>query len=211
MTDAFQDPNVFETANAGFAQALYEDFLKDPSTVAPEWRRLFEAGRVGEAPPPAPPTSGNGAAAPTGNGTGKAAAEAAPPNATLIKGPAARLAANMNESLSVPTATTFREIPVRVLEAERASLNTALKAAGRAEKLSFTHLIGYALVRALIRHPALTHTFQLIDRAPFRVTPTGVHLGLAVDMERKDGSRGLVVPVLKHAEGIELRRVPQGV
>jgi 2-oxoglutarate decarboxylase len=122
------DPNVFETANAGFAQAMYEEFLKDPSAVGPEWRRLFESGVVGE---------GNGAGQRGSGEAGKqvggqpAAATAdqprptqpprlptSPPAAGLspIKGPAAKLVANMTESLTVPTATTFRELTVAVLE-----------------------------------------------------------------------------------------------
>jgi multifunctional 2-oxoglutarate metabolism enzyme len=197
MAEHLNDPNVFETANAGFAQAIYEDFLRDPSTVAPEWRRLFEAGRVGEAPPR---PSGNGA----GNGAGAPPRDDTPaeegPRPVQLKGPAARLAANMDESLSVPTATTFREINVRALERQRASLNAALKAAGRDEKLSFTHLIGYALVRAAHLHPVMGTAFRRADGTAFRVEPDGVHLGLAVDVERKDGSRGLVVPVLRHAD-----------
>jgi 2-oxoglutarate decarboxylase len=197
MAEPFSDPNVFETANAGFAQAMYEEFLKDPATVGPEWRRLFEGGRVGERPP---------VVVPSGNGTPKAREStstngaAAGPHGQVLKGPAARLVANMNESLSVPTATTFREISVRTLEARRAELNGALKAAGRGEKISFTHLIGYALVRAAAAHPVMTNTFALTDGTPHRITPPGVNLGLAVDAERKDGSRGLVVPVIKRAD-----------
>jgi len=207
------DPNVFETANAGFAQALYEDFLRDPATVPVEWRQLFESGRVGERP--ASPT-GNGAhpvaavaalAAPAATAAPAAlAAPGAPATpagpATLIKGPAARLVANMNESLTVPTATSFRELPVLVLERQRADLNARLKAAGRTEKVSFTHLIGWALIQATKRHPVMGHTLAMIEGAPHRVTPTGISLGLAVDVERKDGSRGLVVPVLKQAEAM---------
>jgi 2-oxoglutarate dehydrogenase E1 component len=203
------DPNVFETANAGFAQALYEDWLRDPGTVAPEWQRLFESGRVGERP-----LGGNG------DGAGTRASRAAPPppataavsppaavtapraGATPIKGPAARLVQNMTESLSVPTATTFREIPVRTLETARTRFNAGLKAAGRPEKASFTHFIAWALVQGAKQHPVMGHAFALIDGAPHRVAPDGIHLGLAVDVERKDGSRGLVVPVLKHTEAM---------
>ena len=189
------DPNVFETANAGFAQALYEDYLRDPSSVAPDWRRLFESGRVGERP-----IGGNRAtAAAARNGGGEAAAPT-PGNATPIKGPAARLVQNMTESLSVPTATTFREIPVKTLESARSRFNAGLKAAGRAEKASFTHFIAWALVQGARQHPVMGQSFAMIDGVPHRVTPDGIHLGLAVDVERKDGSRGLVVPVLKHAE-----------
>ena len=55
QTVNFVDPNVFETANAGFAQAMYEEFLRDPAAVGPEWRRLFESGVVGERPSPERP------------------------------------------------------------------------------------------------------------------------------------------------------------
>jgi 2-oxoglutarate dehydrogenase E1 component len=201
------DPNVFETANAGFAQALYEEYLRDPNSVTPEWRQLFESGRVGVRPVAG---SGNG-----DGGDGAVAALPAPsaPSASPVpsthapgrqsvplKGPAARLVQNMTESLSVPTATTFREISVRALETARGRFNSGLKEAGRSEKASFTHFIAWALVQAAKRHPVMTESFALIDGAPHRVSPDGIHLGLAVDIERKDGSRGLVVPILKHAE-----------
>jgi 2-oxoglutarate dehydrogenase E1 component len=109
----------------------------------------------------------------------------------------------MNESLTVPTATTFRELPVARLEAERKSLNAALKAAGRDEKISFTHLIAWALVQGVRQHPVMGHFLAVENDAPHRVVPDGINLGLAVDVTRKDGSRGLVVPVIKHAEGMD--------
>ncbi len=185
------DPNVFETANAGFAQAVYESWIENPESVAPEWRRLFERGIIGEEPPPKPaptPSGSNGSTTLPG---------------TEIKGPAARLAANMEESLSVPTATTFRVVPVRVLEQRRAALNSALKGSGSDRKLSFTHLIGWALVQAAHQHPAMGVTFVRREGTPVRIEPDGTHLGLAVDVERKDGSRGLVVPVLRHADRMD--------
>src|SRR5262245_5072564 len=198
------DPNVFETANAGFAQVMYEEFLRDPASVAPEWRELFEAGRTGMAPSPGAGNGGRGDHAPSN--LAPPAVSASPPPAAAqgggvpLKGPAARLAQNMTESLTVPTATTFREISVRSLEAARAELNQALKGAGRGEKASFTHFIAWALVQAAKRHPVMTSSFTVIEGSPQRVQPDGIGLGLAVDIERKDGSRGLVVPVLKHAE-----------
>ena len=204
------DPNVFETANAGFAQALYEEYLRDPGSVAPEWRLLFESGRVGEIPA----ANGNGSGT-AGRLDGSTAGEdkaagrldgstagGAPANAMPIKGPAARLVQNMTESLTVPTATSFREISVKALETARARFNGDLKAAGRSEKASFTHFIAWALVQATKQHPVMGNSFAMIGGAPHRITPDGVHLGLAVDVERKDGTRGLVVPVLKHAENV---------
>ncbi len=197
------DLNVFETANAGFAQAIYEEYLRNPSAVSEEWRRLFESGVVGEVPAPGQP-SGNGASAPAVEAAAAGAAPAAaPPGATPLKGPAARLVANMTESLRVPTATTFREVSVAALERHRAALNAALKAAGRAEKISFTHLIGYAIVQAVKAHPMMVDTLAEIEGTPHRVHPESVGLGIAVDMERKDGSRGLVVPVIKGADGMD--------
>ncbi|HXE59004.1 MAG TPA: multifunctional oxoglutarate decarboxylase/oxoglutarate dehydrogenase thiamine pyrophosphate-binding subunit/dihydrolipoyllysine-residue succinyltransferase subunit, partial [Gemmatimonadales bacterium] len=133
------------------------------------------------------------------------AATTLPAGATALKGPAARLAANMNESLGVPTATTFRELPVAELEARRRELNAALKATGRAEKISFTHIIAWAVVQAAKRHPVMTVTYHEAEGAAYRVEPDGVNLGLAVDVERKDGSRGLVVPVIKGAERMGFR------
>ncbi len=203
------DPNVFETANAGFAQALYEEFLRDPASVAPEWRKLFESGIVGQKPD----FAGNGADRRTGGqedgtkieGPARPAIPTAPTAATAstaapLKGPAARLAANMTESLTVPTATTFRELAVGILDRRRRALNDALKDAGRSEKISFTHLIAYAIVQAATRHPTMVGTYTEVDGAPHRLQPDGINLGLAVDVERKDGSRGLVVPVIHHAE-----------
>ncbi|HJR15357.1 MAG TPA: 2-oxo acid dehydrogenase subunit E2, partial [Gemmatimonadales bacterium] len=208
------DPNVFETANAGFAQAMYEEFLRDPAAVGPEWRRLFESGVVGE--------NGSGAAGQRGgvststrHGGDGSAGRAAPstsaattplprgPTAQPIKGPAAKLVANMNESLTVPTATTFRELPVAVLEDRRRGLNTALQAANRPQKVSFTHLIAFAIVQAARQHPVMGHTLAIRDGVPHRVQPEGIALGLAVDVQRKDGSRGLVVPVIKRAEALD--------
>ena len=80
---------------------------------------------------------------------------ALPDGATLLKGPPARLVANMEESLQVPTATSFRELAVSALEARRKQVNDGFAAAGRKDKVSFTHLIAYALVRAAVKHPAM--------------------------------------------------------
>jgi len=217
---------VFETANAGFAQAMYEEFLRDPAAVGPEWRRLFESGVVGEKDG----QRGGGAAGQVEAGRSSVNANpgteprlpdatalrpsgpAAPPGTTPpprspaaqpIKGPAAKLVANMTESLTVPTATTFRELPVAVLEERRRGLNAALQTAGRPEKVSFTHLIAYAIVQATKQMPVMGHTLAMIDGTPHRVQPEGTALGLAVDVQRKDGSRGLVVPVIKRAETMD--------
>jgi 2-oxoglutarate decarboxylase len=127
-----------------------------------------------------------------------------PPTArvTPIKGPNATLVEYMEQSLTIPTATSFRTFGVGVLERQRAALNASLKGARRAEKVSFTHLIAYAIARALREMPELGVTFRREGGAPQRVE-AGVNLGLAVDAQRKDGSRFLVVPVIKNADQLD--------
>ncbi len=122
--------------------------------------------------------------------------------ATAIKGPANALATAMEQSLTIPTATSFRTLQVGTLEFRRTELNAALKAAGRAEKVSFTHLIAFALVRAAHEQPAMMTSFRR-EGATAQKVENGVHLGIAVDTERKDGSRFLVVPVIKGADGLD--------
>ena len=122
-----------------------------------------------------------------------------PAGAIPLKGPAAALATAMEQSREIPTATSFRTIEVDVLDARRRELNTAIKAAGRPEKVSFTHLIGYAIAKAALAQPSMSaHFVRDADGKPYKVNP-GVHLGLAVDTTRKDGSRFLVVPVIRDA------------
>jgi len=150
---------------------------------------------------------------PSGNGTAAAAQAATPAtptdlpplpaHAVLLKGPAAALARNMDASLEIPTATTYREIPVRVLETRRAEVNSALKAAGRDQKLSFTHLIAWALVKACGEFPVMGTGVLKREDGSYKLVPEHVNLGLAVDVERKDGSRGLMVPVLKQADTLD--------
>ena len=128
-----------------------------------------------------------------------------PTNAKLmpLKGPAAALSAYMEQSLAIPTATSFRSVPVDVLDARRKELNGAIRAAGRSERISFTHVIAYALARAAHELPFITYSFRRDESgAPARLEP-GIHLGLAVDTERKDGSRSLVVPVIRDADALD--------
>jgi len=200
---------VFGTHNAAFVQVMYEQYLRDPASVSDDWRQLFDNGKLAELP--VIPTDRAEVLREEGRGTGDGSIVAPatrppspvpPPQAlTLITGPAARLAQNMTDSLSVPTATSFREVPVDVLDARRKDLNARLAAAGK--KISFTHLVGFAIVRAAREYPVMTHAFQEVEGKPHRLDPHGVNLGLAVDVEKKDGSRALVVPVIRHAEAMD--------
>ncbi len=187
--------NVFETVNSGFAQALYEEFLRDPSSVPREWRAFFESGVKGEAPTPTqadPTTDDREAASP--------ASPASPASTEPLKGPALRLLKNMEASLAIPTATSFRDIRVSFLWDVRKVFNQQLKA--RRLKLSFTHLMGWAIVLAAKKFSSMVHAVIEQDGTPHRYDPNSVNLGLAVDVERKDGSRGLMVPVIKNADAM---------
>ena len=128
-------------------------------------------------------------------------ATAATPEETVqLKGPPAMLAKYMDESRSIPTATTFRTIPVGTLDTRRKQINEALAAADRSEKLSFTHLVAWAIVRSVERFPVMSTGFEEIDGKPHKVVRGNVDIGLAVDVERRDGSRSLLVPVVRAAE-----------
>src|SRR5881409_3953047 len=182
---------------------MYEQFLRDPASVPEEWRQLFDNGKVADLPIiPTDRAEVLGAPEAVRSAPESAPAAAAPAHgATPITGQAARLVQNMTDSLSVPTATSFREIVVDPLDARRRELNARLAASG--QKISYTHLIGYAIVQAARAFPVMTHAFQEAGGKPHRLDPGGVSLGLAVDVEKKDGSRTLVVPVIKHAEGMD--------
>jgi len=141
---------------------------------------------------------------------GDGAAAAAPPKppeqvvtTQPLRGVDATLARYMSDSLSIPTATSFRTIEVDTLDRRRRQLNEALKVAQRDMKVSFTHLIGYAIAAAVRDHPGMTHTFGELDGKPHRIVHERVNLGLAVDVQRKDGSRTLIVPVIKGADAMD--------
>ncbi|MGA9921110.1 MAG: multifunctional oxoglutarate decarboxylase/oxoglutarate dehydrogenase thiamine pyrophosphate-binding subunit/dihydrolipoyllysine-residue succinyltransferase subunit [Candidatus Dormiibacterota bacterium] len=120
-----------------------------------------------------------------------------------IKGARLALVQAMEESLGIPTATSFRTIEVLALEVRRRQLNEGLAAHEPQLKLSYTHLIAFALTWAAREMPVFSTSFDRVGGVPQKVVHRGVHLGLAVDVEKKDGSRFLMVPVLKGAQGLD--------
>jgi multifunctional 2-oxoglutarate metabolism enzyme len=117
---------------------------------------------------------------------------------------AARIAQNMEASLHVPTATSVRSVPAKLLADNRIVVNNHL-ARGRGGKVSFTHLIGYALVKALAVHPEMNNSYAVEGGKPTLVTPEHVNLGIAIDLVKADGSRTLVVPSIKGADLMDFR------
>jgi 2-oxoglutarate dehydrogenase E1 component len=129
-------------------------------------------------------------------------ASAAPPAGSSVvelRGPAAALVDYMEQSREIPTATSFRTIAVTVLDARRRELNLGLATSGKDIKVSFTHLIGFAIARAAAEMPEMCAHFARTEGGKPARVEGDVHLGLAVDSRRKDGTRFLVVPVIKNA------------
>ncbi|MEV7201499.1 multifunctional oxoglutarate decarboxylase/oxoglutarate dehydrogenase thiamine pyrophosphate-binding subunit/dihydrolipoyllysine-residue succinyltransferase subunit [Streptomyces griseoluteus] len=121
------------------------------------------------------------------------------PEYVTLRGPSAAVAKNMNASLELPTATSVRAVPVKLLFDNRIVINNHLKRA-RGGKISFTHLIGFAMVQAIKAMPAMNHSFGEKDGKPTLVKPPHVNLGLAIDLVKPNGDRQLVVAAIKKAE-----------
>ncbi|WP_448059610.1 multifunctional oxoglutarate decarboxylase/oxoglutarate dehydrogenase thiamine pyrophosphate-binding subunit/dihydrolipoyllysine-residue succinyltransferase subunit [Cellulomonas hominis] len=119
-----------------------------------------------------------------------------------LRGPAARVVVNMEASLDVPTATSVRAIPAKLMVDNRIVINNHL-ARGRGGKISFTHLIGFALIEALADMPAMNSSYTQLDGKPAVLTPAHVNLGLAIDLAKPDGTRQLLVPSIKKAETLD--------
>ncbi|MFO7548276.1 MAG: 2-oxo acid dehydrogenase subunit E2, partial [Acidimicrobiia bacterium] len=147
--------------------------------------------------PPTPPPSAVGAPSPSLR---------LDKGAEALKGIPAAIARRMDESLAVPTATSVRTIPAKLLEVNRRIVNNQLARLTTGGKVSFTHLIGWAIVRALGDLPDLNVAYAEIDGAPHVVRHPHVNLGLAVDVERPDGSRVLLVPNIREADTLDFER-----
>jgi len=141
------------------------------------------------------------AAADGGANGAAAAAPAAAGEEKALRGPSAMLAKAMDESREVPTATSFRTISVDTLDAKRKALNAVLEERGM--KVSFTHLVAWAIAQATKDFPVMVRTFDERDGKPVAIENGPVNLGIAVDVEKKDGSHSLMVPAIKGAESLD--------
>ena len=124
---------------------------------------------------------------------------------TPLRGPAKLIAKNMDDSIEVPTATSVRALPAKALIDNRIVINSHLKRT-RGGKVSFTHLIGFAVIRALQNFPSQNVSYDIRDGKPVMVSPAHINFGLAIDVPKKDGSRTLLVPNVKTAETLTFRQ-----
>jgi 2-oxoglutarate dehydrogenase E1 component len=200
-------------ANSWLVEEMYEQFRRDPSSVADAWREFFSdytsstprpviddapVAASTAAPVVATPASAPVVATPAEGPS--AAAEIGDP----IRGAGAAIVANMERSLAVPTATSFRNVPAKLLEVNRKVINNYRGRSGQA-KVSFTHMIGYAVVRAIADAvPVMKNGYvEGADGKPRVIRNAHVNMGLAVDVAKSDGSRTLVVPVLRDADTLD--------
>ncbi len=183
-------------SNLGYVDELYARYVADPASVSEAWREFFADYRPASARPP-----DRGPAIPTVAETSPAPAPVQ--GAEPLLGAAGRIVLNMTESLGVPTATSVRTIPVKLMEENRRLINQHQTTVSGA-KISFTHLIAWAVVRALGKHPGMNSGFVEIDGAPHRVERSRIQLGVAVDVLRR-GERSLVVPNIKDAGSLDFR------
>ncbi|MGN6613243.1 MAG: multifunctional oxoglutarate decarboxylase/oxoglutarate dehydrogenase thiamine pyrophosphate-binding subunit/dihydrolipoyllysine-residue succinyltransferase subunit, partial [Angustibacter sp.] len=260
---ASSDPMAAFGPNEWLVDELYQQYLKDRSSVDRAWWEFFEDYTPGEAAvpngqgdvtatpaappaPPAPPQQPAAAPAPTpapapapepapapaptpqavpqpsseqrADGVtaqraqrtptpARPAAPAAPASSTdtdvtPLRGASARVVTNMEARRQVPTATAGRAIPAKLLIDNRIVINSHLKRS-RGGKVSFTHIIGYAVVKALGAMPEMNHSYAERDGKPALVQPAHVNLGLAIDLAKPDGTRQLLVPSIKGAETMD--------
>lgn len=210
--------------NAWLVEDMFDRFRADPASVSESWREFFADYRPGaapqsaaSAPAPVPSVAPESVATPTGPSAtpvppspspsaapapAAKSASVVPEGTVVLRGAAGRIVVNMEASLAVPTATSVRVVPAKLLEVNRTIINNQLKRTN-GSKVSFTHLIGFAIVKGLQAVPSMNAAF--VPDADGKGTPgvvrhAHVGLGLAVDVEKGDGSRSLLVPCISDAD-----------
>ncbi|KAA9225500.1 multifunctional oxoglutarate decarboxylase/oxoglutarate dehydrogenase thiamine pyrophosphate-binding subunit/dihydrolipoyllysine-residue succinyltransferase subunit [Corynebacterium amycolatum] len=220
--------------NEWLVDEMYQQFQKDPQSVGQEWREFFAThtpSQKGEdlsnMAKPAAATKEEAKA--TGRRESKGVEPTKTPNKPAspkpkkspmdaaakvsavesgeepLKGVARAIAKNMDVSLEMPTATSVRDMPARLMFENRTLVNNHL-ARARGGKISFTHIIGYAMVKAVMLHPDMNNNYKVVDGKPVLVTPEHINLGLAIDMPAKDGSRSLVVAAIRECETLTFKQ-----
>lgn len=201
--------------NSALVEELYNQYKEDPSSVPNHWKNYFDRieGKTS-------PEDLKSSAEISGNGEDIAAETVVEPKPETkeipakkereektraipegfelekIKGVASKIVDNMDESLEVPTATSRRVLPMKMLIEDRTIINRHLQQRDGI-KASFTHFIAWAIIRALKEFPNMNNYFVRRDGEPYKVVPDQINLGIAVDVQNKDGSRNLLVPNIK--------------
>jgi 2-oxoglutarate dehydrogenase E1 component len=217
-------------ANEWLVAEMYGQWLESPDSVDRSWWPILERYQLtqqGQAPAPvaapaapvepvaptteaitipvskatdnAPKTAPVPANIPVTDSISIVGEDEAQPEVNILRGMAKTLASNMDASLSIPTATSVRQIPAKLLIDNRIVINSHLTRT-RGGKVSFTHLIGYAVVQALKEFPSQNVFYDEVDGKPAAITPANINFGLAIDIPKPDGTRALLVPNIKRAQ-----------
>lgn len=187
-------------ANAWFAESLYKQYEQKPDEVPEQWKNFFNTVEAKNKP-----NSGDENLSyltlPKNLEMPKPDAE---DEVKIIAGSAQRILDNMSASLTIPVATSQRTIAVKLLEENRIIINQYLQKKNEG-KISFTHLISWAILKAISKVPAMNNGFTILDGKPNIIIRKNVNLGLAIDIERKDGTRSLLVPNIKKANRLNFK------
>lgn len=183
-------------ANTWFVESLYEQFREDPNKISEQWQQFFNH------------ISGSDGNHNKKSLTSNYGIEFPKPmendELKLLVGSAAKVIDNMNASLAIPVATSQRSIPVKLLEENRIIINNYFsKTSGR--KISFTHLIGYAIIQAIKKYKVMNNAYTEINGKPNLIIRKHINLGIAIDLEKKDGTRSLIVPNIKNSETLNFK------
>ncbi len=192
--------------NSWLEDELYHQYLRDRQTVDADWKEVFESNGH------AVPANGTAVAEPMVPQVVKSVA--APPTPLSagdqlvpLRGPALRIAENMTASLTMPVATSQRVMPVKVIDENRRLINERRSMAGKSmagkSKISYTHIVAWAIVKAVEKVPALNQAYSENGDESFRITHQNLNLGIAVDVAGKDGARSLKVPSIKGAQAMD--------
>jgi 2-oxoglutarate dehydrogenase E1 component len=190
-------------ANTWFVEYLHKQYEENPSELPEQWKRFFDKStgkrkdngqseKLNKSPLFTPQQ--NIALPEPGKGD----------EVKVIAGSSAKILDNMNTSLTIPVATSQRTIPVKLLEENRTLINKFLKKKDLG-KISFTHIISWVILKAIKAVPVMNYTFTVINGKPNVIQRKNVNLGLAIDIERKDGSRSLLVPNIKNADNADFK------
>lgn len=189
-------------ANTWFVESLYKQYEQKPDEVPEQWKKFF--GSVEKK------NKSNGAGASDSAGIFSLPKNIEMPKPgeddeiKVIAGSSQRILDNMSASLTVPVATSQRTIAVKLLEENRILINQHLQKK-KEGKISFTHLISWAVLKALSKFPVMNNGFTIIEGKPHVIIRKNVNLGLAIDIERKDGTRSLLVPNIKSADKLSFK------
>ena len=200
-----KEPESPISVNSWFEDELYTEYLHDRRAVDESWSDVFRTRQ--------PNGQANGAVhapssvpAPRSNGSAPAPAPSGDP--VTLRGAAAKIAVNMEQSLGIPVASSQRVIPVKVIDENRRILNQHRTLSGKS-KISYTNLVAWAIVKALGKYPNINNAYGEVNGEPHRFVRSEINIGIAVDVAGKDGNRSLVVPNIRNAGGLNFHEYLQ--